>query len=266
MLTIVQVLLPESIYTSNAWLKQYCIVVFALSSGPLVWAIIAWKNRLVFHDIDKVTSLAIHSFPVGVSYLWRWTPMSQPADAISELLGLGWSPVKFPVPPSADTVGLWELYALPLLVYSIWQILYYWKTEVLDLSRLNADPELQTSLRWLVRDTRNAMNVMVRRVLTATGFLRRDEALNAAHLKTKIIFMVAQLIYTFLTLLPVWLMYNNFYFHTCFLLGVFSISTYNGAEFYIQNFSEKYQQQINSKTQSKSNSQGARGFFSSETG
>jgi hypothetical protein len=40
------------------------LILFLLTSnGPLAIAVIAWKNSLVFHDIDKITSLYIHIAP-----------------------------------------------------------------------------------------------------------------------------------------------------------------------------------------------------------
>jgi hypothetical protein len=32
-------------------------------TGPLASAIITWRNSLVFHSLDKVTSLFIHMYP-----------------------------------------------------------------------------------------------------------------------------------------------------------------------------------------------------------
>lgn len=37
--------------------------VAADNSGPLASAIITWRNSLVFHSLDKVTSLFIHMYP-----------------------------------------------------------------------------------------------------------------------------------------------------------------------------------------------------------
>lgn len=40
------------------------------SNGPLLWAIITWRNSLVFHDLDKITSVMIHAFPpIGIKSL-----------------------------------------------------------------------------------------------------------------------------------------------------------------------------------------------------
>lgn len=40
------------------WVACYC-----LSHGSLASAVITWRNSLVFHDWDKVTSVFIHIYP-----------------------------------------------------------------------------------------------------------------------------------------------------------------------------------------------------------
>lgn len=48
------------VFPSSAplWVACYC-----LSHGALASAVITWRNSLVFHDSDKVTSLFIHLYP-----------------------------------------------------------------------------------------------------------------------------------------------------------------------------------------------------------
>ena len=43
-----------------------------LSHGPIIFAIILWRNSLVFHSVDKVTSVMIHIFPCLQMYNSRW--------------------------------------------------------------------------------------------------------------------------------------------------------------------------------------------------
>lgn len=45
---------------------------------------IRWQNRLVFHDIDKVTSLFIHAMPALLSYCVRWCNPELWADSTEE--------------------------------------------------------------------------------------------------------------------------------------------------------------------------------------
>ena len=82
---------------ASRWLFQ---LVFAASNGPLVrapqsqpvqrfvnlfcrllscfvhcsqlWAIVAWNNSLVFHSLDKITSVFIHGLPAMLTYTLRW--------------------------------------------------------------------------------------------------------------------------------------------------------------------------------------------------
>ena len=35
-----------------------------------------WRNSLVFHDVEKITSLYIHIFPGLLLYALRWYPHS----------------------------------------------------------------------------------------------------------------------------------------------------------------------------------------------
>lgn len=44
--------------SSKLFLACYC-----LAHGPLCTAIATWRNSLVFHSVDKVTSLFIHVYP-----------------------------------------------------------------------------------------------------------------------------------------------------------------------------------------------------------
>ena len=39
--------------------------------GPLMFAIIVWKNSLVFHSLDKLTSFFLHAFPPITIHLLR---------------------------------------------------------------------------------------------------------------------------------------------------------------------------------------------------
>ncbi len=52
---------------------------FALSFGPLCFAIILWHNSLVFHSIDKLTSFFLHAFPPMLYHLIRWQLIKTPA-------------------------------------------------------------------------------------------------------------------------------------------------------------------------------------------
>lgn len=45
------------------YLSSLCKDLHLSSQGPLLTAIVVWGNSLVFHDIDKLTSVFIHIYP-----------------------------------------------------------------------------------------------------------------------------------------------------------------------------------------------------------
>jgi hypothetical protein len=103
-------------------------MLFLLCNGPLCWAIVMWKNSIVFHDWDKMFSFIIHYHPALVTYTIRWYRPEGlvPTHAISAYTLAG-----------------------ALVLYCFWQLIYLVKTEVLDKKKLNSDDQLMTSLRWL---------------------------------------------------------------------------------------------------------------------
>ena len=47
-------------------------LVFMLANGPLAWAVVLWRNSLVFHSPERLTSLHIHIMPPLLTYAQRW--------------------------------------------------------------------------------------------------------------------------------------------------------------------------------------------------
>ena len=58
--------------------------------------------------------------------------------------------------------------------------------------------------------------------------------------------MTGQLIFTFVTLLPVKLMYDYFWFHSMLMIYAYVNCIWNGASYYIEVFSEAYVKQFES--------------------
>ena len=58
-----------------AWYKAN----YVLCMGVLMMAILVWQNSLVFHSLDKLTSIFIHVFPPLTLHLYRYleTVLSQ---------------------------------------------------------------------------------------------------------------------------------------------------------------------------------------------
>ena len=169
--------------TNVSWLR----VNFVLSNGPLAIAAVAWRNSLVFHSLDKVTSFCIHIFPAILTYNARWFPNGGrhdlvthleldsfqnsrlsplcnerlPASSKSESLTVGsFFPWYDSPPPCTDGIPAAEVLGNAMLFYTAWQIIYLLITEVVMKSQIKAGGYV-TSLRWLMMDTRNSMNIVV---------------------------------------------------------------------------------------------------------
>ena len=122
------------------WLTWLWEVIFVLSNGPLLFAIIVWRNSFVFHSIDKITSLFIHALPPLLTYCLRtshikWVPLRE-SDHLSDL----------------NVQYVSTFLAWPLVFYLVWQALYFIKTDVIDYKILSKDLKIHTSIRWLTRE------------------------------------------------------------------------------------------------------------------
>jgi len=216
------------VYPENARLWR---LNFAVSNGTLLGALLAWRNSLVFHSLDKVTSICIHFLPGLLTYLERWFNDSH-ASAMNQVdAGLGWRGAFFE----------------PLVFYLVWQLLYIFKTEIVDRKSLAADPSIQTSLRWLTRDTKNPMHVTAKIVCRAIGILGPNEVFQPEELKTKMVFWVGQLVFILFTLLPTPFLFRYRDLNTAYILLVLLAAIYNGSNYYFEVFAARYLAQLEAK-------------------
>lgn len=199
---------------------------FALSNGTLLGALVAWKNSLVFHSLDKVTSIAIHFLPSLLTSIQRWSTRAMTASS-QPCLSTHVAIIDY-IPTIVDS----------LLFYIGWQILYITKTEIIDRKRLKEDPSIQTSLRWLTskKAEKNTMHVLVKRTCRSIGVMGKNEKFNPDTIKTKTIFWIFQLIFTIITLIPTPFLFANYTANVSYILLVLFIAVYNGSNYYFEVF------------------------------
>eukprot|EP00762_Andalucia_godoyi_P005231 ANDGO_06805.mRNA.1 putative membrane protein C776.05 len=194
--------------------KALFTLCFAVSHGPLLFAIPTWNNKLVFFSLDFMTSVFIHAMPPLVTFLIRWRAAPEFAE---------WYTIQ------EGTFGLWECYRATLLLHIYWQVGYLVKTEVIESRRMS--PEAVTSFRYL---TGEGSKSVVGRILCRVPAGR-------ARL---VGFIVLQLLYSCLTIFPVTWMYTHFWVNVFALLAVLSVSIWNSAVFFVDTFSVKYVQRL----------------------
>ncbi|KAF8984111.1 hypothetical protein BGZ46_008832 [Entomortierella lignicola] len=190
--------------------------VWLLSQGPLAFAIVTWRNSLVLHSLDKVTSVYIHMSPPITLYVVRWL---------------------YPDPNNARYPALKDMAVLPTLssltaaiaLYLTWQIAYYFFVVVRQREKIKSGKRV-TSYTWLLNDPKGGAISKV-----AHTFGEKYSILT---------FMGMQLIYTFVTCLFALLLYRNFKLNTIFLVGLFIVSVWNGACYYMEVFSKQYEKHM----------------------
>lgn len=194
-------------------------VVFCLSNGPLITAVVAWSNSLVFHDVDRITSLFIHMYPPILMFAKRWYS-EIPEDSV-----LTWSEGVF----------------IPIIFYIWWQVVYSLKTEVIDKKKLNADERIVTSARYLATVRPHPIYLFFKN--------------NGLDINPNILLPLFQLFYTFATLIPTLILYRYKYLHILAILVVLAWACWNGAAYYFEVFGYKFAKRLKKKIEEEQEEQ-----------
>ncbi|TGZ82382.1 hypothetical protein EX30DRAFT_305165 [Ascodesmis nigricans] len=199
--------------------RRLMISAYCLSYGNNAWAIAMWRNSMVFHSLDKVTSLFIHIMPPVVLH------------CLVHLADPAWVAVRFPAVDHIkyhDKYSLGEMIVWATVPYAIWQISYHLLITVRRRDKIAAGRP--TSFTWLRKSYANTW--IGKAVLSLPNVLQEPA------------FMFIQYVYAVVTMLPCTLWFYNPYLSGAFvsLVGLWSI--YNGATFYIDVFGKRFQREL----------------------
>ncbi|KAI5808772.1 hypothetical protein DFH27DRAFT_598380 [Peziza echinospora] len=199
--------------------RRLFISTYCLAYGNNAWAIAMWRNSLVFHSLDKVTSLFIHIMPPLVlhSMVHQLDPafLTTRFPAVARVKGV-------------EKYGLLDMILYATIPYALWQISYHFLITVRRAAQIKAGRP--TSFTWLRKSyAKTWLGKLV---------LRLPEKLQ------EVAFMLIQYLYALLTMLPcIFWFYNrkvSGIFITC--LGLWSV--YNGATYYIDVFGKRFQKEL----------------------
>ncbi|CAO3622664.1 unnamed protein product [Mucor hiemalis] len=215
------------------------IATYCMTNGPVAWAIITWRNSLVFHSLDKVTSVFIHIMPPLVTYCIRWMPeLQKDVYCDNESYLVKYRDERFPALGDIESVTFGQVMLYSTTAYIIWQTLYYMLIMVGRRDKVESGLRL-TSYSWLLDDTHGKK-----------GFIQNTAFMFGAKWKLEM-FMLLQLVYNMVTSIPTFFLYKNFYLQTTFLIAMFAVSVWNGANYYIEVFSRRYISEIESIKEEK---------------
>ncbi|XP_078587489.1 uncharacterized protein LOC144868769 [Branchiostoma floridae x Branchiostoma japonicum] len=184
-------------------------VTFAIANGPLVIAVFFFRNSIVFHSIDRMTSVFIHSLPAYVAYGVRW---------YSPETSVNWY-TPFPTETEFQNPSFIWLLAVPLACYVGHALLY----AIVVNGILRPSPEYWNSYRFLTAKK----NGVVYKALNMFG----PKFLYFNYNVLNVLVCLASIL-----LCQVW--YRWFVAHAVFLAVAFVIKAWNGATFYMDVFSQ----------------------------
>ncbi|KAJ3017597.1 hypothetical protein HKX48_003462 [Thoreauomyces humboldtii] len=197
---------------------------WGLANGPVLVAITAWRNSLVFHSLDKMTSLNLHFDPPLTLFAIRWLAASATDDNTPSWLFPHHLRVLAADPPNLSFA---QLTAISLAMYLFWQAAYW--TFVWTMRADKIASGYATSTTWMLA---NHKSIIYRTVKTI------PKAYQPAA------FMFIQWVYTVITVSFSWLLYKYKYLHAACLMGSLAMATWNGANFYFDVFSRRYVQEL----------------------
>jgi len=217
-------------------------ILFACIMGPISIAILVYRNAVVFHDVDRMSSFYIHIFPPLLFFTLRY-PVPEASALDPFAFSSGWRsamPSSFSHLQSCDGFDRWDA-ANVLLFYLFWQVLYHLATEVVWKSRLDGDPDLLTSLRYLASNEKNFMTNLALKFSRKLCIMGVDEKFDTNSWKTKLVFAAAHMVYTVALFVFVPLFWASRSATILYILILVSRAVFAGGSFYIEVFSRKYQ-------------------------
>ena len=204
--------------------KRLFISTYCLAYGNNAVAIAMWRNSMVFHSLDKVTSLFIHIMPPVVLHcIVHLTP----ADHLITRFPAVYN-IKFSEPGTPEHYSLSAMITWATIPYAVWQLSYHFFITVRRREKIAAGRP--TSFTWLRRSY--AKTFIGRFVLSLPVPLQEPA------------FMLIQYIYALLTMVPCPLWFWSRWASAFFLLCVFAWSIWNGANYYMDVFGKKFQNEL----------------------
>ncbi|KAL8882718.1 MAG: hypothetical protein Q9198_000324 [Flavoplaca austrocitrina] len=204
--------------------KRLFISTYCLAYGNNAIAIAMWRNSMVFHSLDKVTSLFIHIMPpVTLHCLVHLTSATFQKERFPAIYAIKYSP-----PDSKEHYSLWAMMVWATVPYALWQLSYHFLITVRRREKIAAGRP--TSFTWLRKSY--AKTWIGQLVLSLPETLHEPA------------FMFVQYAYAIATMIPcpLWFWYR--WLSASFLLAVFSWSIYNGATYYIDVFGTRFQREL----------------------
>merc|ERR1712020_65591 len=169
----------------------------------------------------------LHAFPPIIMHMYRWNQIKNNL------------PIK-EGDKEGDFLSMTGSFAWPLAYYGIWQIIYILLTSIV-LHYYLRDKSVVTSYRYLMKGKKKqSIYNLMEKLLIRLKIMKAEEELDPDTILGKVVFMFIQLIYTIIIIAPVQLLYASYALSMSYLILVFAVASWNGASYYIEIFSTRY--------------------------
>ncbi|KJR80351.1 glycerophosphocholine acyltransferase [Sporothrix schenckii 1099-18] len=210
--------------------KRLFVACYCLAFGNNAVAIVMWRNSLVFHSFDKVTSLFIHVMPCATLHC---VVHLVPPEILKVRFPAVYAIQHAPPGTSGSYANVLSMLAWSTIPYAFWQLSYYFFITVRRREKIAAGRP--TSFTWL---RRSYSKTWIGKIVLALPNALQEPA-----------FMFIQYNYAVCTMLPCPLWFRYRWASGVFMMGVFTWSIYNGSTYYIDVFGKRFQKELEAMKQ-----------------
>lgn len=208
-------------------------VVFCLSHGALPWAVWLFRNSLVFHSLDRITSCFIHISPMLVMWCLRWNGALFEYDhrwAVCDPYTGKKIPTQWDVVTNSSSSDIsttlpgcssivWTL-LVPIVCYVGWFILY-------GLLMIILKPDLTKYGTTYTTMTRRGLGKKVKNM--PMGWC---------------VYALINTVFSTIMVAPTVLFLYFEWVNFAFIVFIVIVASWNGGSFYVEVFARKYLQQL----------------------
>eukprot|EP01134_Creolimax_fragrantissima_P006853 CFRG6853T1 len=194
------------------WVVPYSaelfMVLYALTHGPLIWAVPLFGNALVFHSADKMTSAFIHLSPPLLTHTIRYYLKDQYGVCQDE----------------ACEPSIYNLVLIPTAAFIAHEMYYFFVVGIIKRRKMK-EGEYLTSFKFLQG------RGLPGRVINFFG-----------PSLAPVFYVILNGLYALLTIVPAYFFWRYYWLNAVFLISMLSVSLWNGASFYVEIFTRKHEE------------------------
>jgi hypothetical protein len=202
-------------------------VLFMVSNGPLAWSIPAFKSRAVFHNLQQMTTIFIHFSPMALTFCLRWTNAKH-EFAICEGGDKN--------PDSCGDISASHLVILAITRFYLWWMVLYFMWVFIILDKRVKRKGYTTLFTWMANT--HVMGDIIR-------------AISPSEVIQKAVYLLGHYVFALITMVLATFLWKNFYLHLVFLAGIGTFAAWNGAGYYLNIFTSRYEQEVDEKVKKR---------------